>query len=102
VSKPLPRERPVTHLDLKITPKSSRDAVLGWLGEALKVSVTAVPEKGRANAAVEALLAKVLDVPVSAVEVVAGHGAPRKRVAIQGLHEDQLRQRLTAHLLNKG
>jgi len=33
---------------------------------------------------------------------VAGHGAPRKRVAIQGLPEDQLRQRLTAHLLNKG
>ncbi len=84
----------IRYLDLKVSPKSSRDAVLGWYGEALKVAVTAAPERGRANAAVASLLAAALDVPVSCIEVVAGHGRARKRVAIKGLTQIELSARL--------
>ncbi len=40
-------------LDLKVVPKSSRDCIAGWLGDALKVRVRAPAERGKANAAVE-------------------------------------------------
>ena len=86
---------PVALLDLKVTPKASRDALLGWLGEALKVAVTAAPERGRANAAVEALLAGTLDIAPSRVSVVAGHASARKRVAINGLSAEDVRRRLS-------
>ncbi|MBV8062463.1 MAG: DUF167 domain-containing protein, partial [Nevskia sp.] len=48
-------------LELKVSPKASRNAITGFLGEALKVAVTAAPERGKANEAAEELLAKALD-----------------------------------------
>lgn len=47
----------MARLTVKVVPGSSRDQIVGWLGDALKVKVTAPPEKGRANAAVVAILA---------------------------------------------
>ncbi|MDB5975914.1 MAG: hypothetical protein JWR07_2674 [Nevskia sp.] len=81
-------------LDLKVSPKASRNAIAGFMGETLKVSVTAAPERGKANAAVEELLADVLGLPLSAVSVVAGHTAKTKRVEIAGLGDAALRQQL--------
>jgi uncharacterized protein YggU (UPF0235/DUF167 family) len=43
-----------------------------------------VPDKGRANAAAIALLAKLLGVPKSAVTLIAGDTARLKTVAIAG------------------
>ena len=50
----------------------------------LRVRVSAVPDKGKANAAVVALLAKALGVPKSSVSVVSGETARLKTVAISG------------------
>ena len=36
-------------LQLKVSPKASRDAIGGWMGDTLKLSVTAVPERGKAK-----------------------------------------------------
>jgi hypothetical protein len=58
------------------------------MGDALKVRVKAPPEKGKANAAVEALLASTLDVGKSAVEVVTGHTSSRKVIRIEGLSRE--------------
>lgn len=83
-----------TRLDLKVSPKAARNAVTGWMGEVLKVSVTAAPEKGKANQAVEALLAEALGLAKSAVTVVAGQTSKQKRVEIAGLDADEVRRRL--------
>ncbi len=50
----------------------------------LRVRVTAVPDKGKANAAVMGLLAKTLGVPKSAVTLVSGETARLKTIAIEG------------------
>ncbi|QHS10836.1 DUF167 domain-containing protein [Sinimarinibacterium sp. NLF-5-8] len=81
-------------INLKVSPKASRTAVTGWMGDVLKVSVTTAPERGKANDAVIALLAKVLKLPKSSIHVVSGHSNPNKRVQIDGLDQAQLRQRL--------
>lgn len=80
-----------TRLDVKVSPKASRNAVTGWMGEVLKISVTAAPERGKANDAVEQLMADVLGLPRSAVTVVAGHSSKLKRVQIVGLTADARR-----------
>jgi uncharacterized protein (TIGR00251 family) len=82
------------YLDVKVSPKASRDAVLGWYGDALKIAVTAAPERGRANAAVAALLAESLRIPASRIEVVAGRTTARKRLSIEGLTRAELYARL--------
>jgi uncharacterized protein len=81
---------------VKVVPKSSRNAVAGWVGETLKICVTAPPEKGKANAAVEAVLAEALGVVRERVRIVSGHASPRKTVEIDGLDEKEGRRRLTA------
>ncbi len=74
-------------LRVRVTPNAARDAVEGPGEDAsgqrfLKVRVRAVPEKGKANAAVEALLARALDVPKSAVSVEKGETQRIKTVRI--------------------
>lgn len=81
-------------LPIKVVPGSSRDCVAGWLGDTLKLRVTAPAEQGKANAAVEALLAERLGVPRDHVRVVSGRASPRKRVEIAGLSEAEARSRL--------
>lgn len=89
------RRAMTTRLAVKVSPGASRNAIQGWLGDTLKRSVTAAPERGKANAAVEVLLAGALGVPASSVTVVAGHNARRKWVEIAGLSAEAVRARLT-------
>ncbi len=81
-------------LNVKIVPSSSRDQLAGWLGEALKIKVMAPPEKGRANAAVIAFLARQLGIEKQAIEVVSGHSSPAKVLQIDGLDNEELSARL--------
>lgn len=73
---------------VRLTPKSARDAVEGleeFDGQTvLKARVRALPEDGRANAALEKLIAKWLGVPQSSVEVVQGGKSRVKQVAVNG------------------
>jgi uncharacterized protein (TIGR00251 family) len=80
---------------LKVTPKSKREQIGGLLdepdgGRSLRVSVTAAPEDGKANAAVIALLAKQWGVAKSAISVVAGATDRRKLVEIRGPSQELL------------
>jgi uncharacterized protein (TIGR00251 family) len=88
----------VGRLGLKVVPRSSRDEVVGWLGDSLKVKVKvkAPPEKGRANEAVVALLADRLGVDASSIAVVSGHGSPAKIVAVDGMDDEAIRQAFPA------
>ena len=64
------------------------------MGEALRIRVTAPPERGKANAAVEAMLARALGVSRKCVTVSSGHASPRKVVEIEGLPEAEVYRRL--------
>lgn len=76
-------------LHLRVTPNAGRDRLEGVLARddgnvVLAVRVKAVPEDGRANAAVVTLFAKALRLPKSAIAVTAGHAARQKTLAIAG------------------
>jgi uncharacterized protein YggU (UPF0235/DUF167 family) len=85
-----------TAISVKVVPRAARDEIVGWLDGALKVRIAAVPEGGRANVALETLLAKALSLKKSAVRIAAGHGAQRKRVEIDGLDRAEIERRLGA------
>lgn len=72
-------------LPIKVTPKASADRIQGWAEDGvLKISVTAVPEDGKANKAVIALLAKRLKLPKSAIEIASGETSRHKTLLIDG------------------
>lgn len=70
-------------LRIKVIPRSRKNEVSGELADGtVKVHVTAPPEKGKANEQVCEVLAAHYKVPVRAVQIVTGHGNPRKVVRI--------------------
>jgi len=89
----------VTHspvrLPLKVVPGSSRDTVAGWLDDTLKVRVRAPAERGKANAAVEQLVADALGLPHDSVHIVTGHTSARKTIEIRDLTLDEIHSRLS-------
>lgn len=76
-------------LKIKVIP-GARTESIDLYGDLLRIKVTAAPEKGRANEAVAALLAKRLNLPASAVRVVAGFTNPLKTVEINQCEPAQL------------
>lgn len=73
---------------VRLTPKGGRDAIDGWTemeGERyLKARVSAMPEKGKANAALAGLLAKTLGVSKSSVLIAGGEKARLKTIEVAG------------------
>jgi uncharacterized protein (TIGR00251 family) len=77
-------------LGVKVVPGASKDAVVGWLGDELKVRVSAPPEKGKANRAVEKLLASSFGLNAREVSVINGHGSAHKIVELAGLSRSEI------------
>ncbi|MBY9066317.1 DUF167 family protein [Hyphomonas sp. WL0036] len=85
-------------LTVRVQPKASSDRLDGWARDDagrsfLKLRVRALPEEGAANAAVEALVAKALGLPKSAVKVVTGGKNRLKGLDIEG--PDELAARIS-------
>jgi hypothetical protein len=79
---------------VRVSPGARASRVLGVHGDALKVSVSAPPEKGRANAALLELLARELEVPKSRLSVCSGSLSRDKVVRIEGLSPAEVAARL--------
>lgn len=96
-------------LRVRLQPRSSRAAIEGIEqtidGPALKARVRAIPEDGRANAALEKLVADWLGVPRSSVTLAAGARSRVKMLAISGptsLLIDKARAALATIAASKG
>ena len=85
-----------TRLRLRVKPGGRRNAVVGPHGGALKVTVAAAPERGKANRAVIELLARALDLPASSIEILSGETSPDKTVLVR-LSPAEISARLAAH-----
>lgn len=72
-------------VSIKAIPNAPRNAVVGWLGDALKVKLHAPPVEGRANEALCEFLAETLGLPRRAVTVLRGDTSRQKVVRIDGL-----------------
>ena len=83
-------------LPLHVKPGARKCGILGVHDGRLKIAVHAAPEKGKANQDVIRLLAKILGVSRSAIEIRTGATSPKKLAAVAGLTCEQLRIQLAA------
>jgi uncharacterized protein (TIGR00251 family) len=68
-----------------VQPKARRNQLCGMHAGRLKVAVTEPPDKGKATAAVLALVATALHVPLSRLTVPRGEISRRKDIHVQGI-----------------
>jgi uncharacterized protein (TIGR00251 family) len=84
-------QRDGVFLTLWVQPRSGRDEVVGVRAGMLRVRVAAPPAGGAANEALVRLLAHLLRVARSDVEVVQGHRSRRKRIKVYGVSAEEVR-----------
>lgn len=78
-------------LPVKVVPGASRTRWLGAWENRAKIAVAAPADKGAANEALVAFIAKKLGLRKRNVSIVAGTASPLKTVLIQGVGIDQIR-----------
>lgn len=81
-------------LRLHVQPRAAHNQVAGLQGEALKLRLTSPPVDGKANKAVIATLARLLDLPKSSLTLRSGLQSRTKTVRIENADEAQVRARL--------
>ncbi len=85
-------------LPVKASPGARENAFRGVHDGQLKVSVTAAPEKGKANKAIIEMLARTLELKRSQIEIVAGETSCEKKFLIRDCNADDLVTKLMAAL----
>jgi uncharacterized protein (TIGR00251 family) len=83
-------------LRLRVVPGTTHPGIVGRLGDAWKVRVTAPPEAGRANEAVLTLLADALGVQRRDLVLASGNASRDKVVTLAGLTDEDVDARLAA------
>jgi len=71
-------------LNIWVKPRASRNEILGYENDLLRLRVTASPIGGEANLLVRKVLAEALGIPPSRVEIIKGEKGRMKRVRIVG------------------
>ena len=83
-----------TVLPVRAHPGARRNEIRGQQNGMLRVSVTQAPEKGKANKAIVALLAKGLALRKSQLELIAGETSPQKRFLVRDVTPEELSRRI--------
>lgn len=83
-------------LPIKVIPSSSRDCIVGWLEDTLKIKVKAPADKGKANKAVIHVIEKSLLLQKGSVSIESGLTACKKTISITGYENTDINARLTA------
>jgi uncharacterized protein (TIGR00251 family) len=77
-------------ISIKVTPKSSKNEIVGWENEELKVRITAAPEKGEANEEVIRFLSKTLGIAKSRVILLSGETSRHKKILLKDMKLDNI------------
>ena len=86
-------------LAIRVTPRARKDEIVEILADqTIKIRLAAPPVEGKANQALIEFLAKVLDVPRSKVEIIAGASGRDKLVSILDLDSGEAQARIQKYL----
>lgn len=81
-------------LRIQAVPGARRNGILGLRNRALRVAVTQVAEKGKANQALIAVLAKQFGLRKSQIAIIAGEASSQKQLYIDAITAAGLQQQI--------
>jgi len=77
-------------INVKVLPRSSKNEIVGFEGENLKVRVKSPPVDGLANKDLIKLMAKHLDISKDRIEIISGHTSRLKILRLHGIKQTDL------------
>ena len=75
---------------VRVQPRAKKNTVVGLLGNALKLKLTAPPVDGAANTMCLKFLAGLLNVPKSTLEIVSGKTGREKMIRLTVLKQEDI------------
>ena len=81
-------------ISLRVYLNASRNEIVGFTDGVLRVKVSAPPIKGKANRELIAFLSRLLGVGKGSVNIIKGHTTRNKIVAVDGLSQGEVMNRL--------
>jgi uncharacterized protein (TIGR00251 family) len=87
-------DRQVTRIAVKVAAGAANSAISGWRDQCLRVRLSTAAERGKANSALIALLAKSLGLSKSSIRIVKGQHSAHKTLEITGLIQEDIINRL--------
>lgn len=88
-------------LPVRAQPGASKTGIRGEQNGMLKVSVTQIAEKGKANKSLIEALAKGLSLKRSQIELVSGETQAQKKFLIRGVTREELTERIARALTGR-
>lgn len=85
-------------LRVRVHPGARKNEVRGTQAEALKVSLTTAPERGKANKSLIELLSKFLKIRKSHLEILSGETSSQKKLLVRDISPEELREKLAPFL----
>jgi uncharacterized protein (TIGR00251 family) len=82
-------------IQVKVQPRAKKNAIVGEVGDLLKLALTAPPIEGRANEACILFFAELLNVPRSSVTIAAGQSSRNKVIRVVGITASEVAERLS-------
>ena len=81
-------------LSVKLTPNASKNEILGYADEYVKIKISAPPNENKANKKLTEFLADFFDVAKSNTELISGDKSRLKKVLLKNLDEDFVKQKI--------
>jgi uncharacterized protein (TIGR00251 family) len=91
-----------TIIPVRVKAGARRNGIVGQHDGALRIDVSAAPEKGKANRAVVVVLSEALRIAKSSIELVSGSTSSQKRLLLHGLELKAAERRLSEVLQSLG
>jgi hypothetical protein len=83
-------------LKIRVQPRASKNQIVGWMEDSLKVRLTAPPVEGEANVALLRFIAEYFGLPRSKVVLLTGSTSRQKVIRIEGLTAAEVTQRVNS------
>ncbi len=77
---------------VRVMPRSSKNQIVGYYDDAIKIRLTAAPLEGKANEACRAFLAEILSVSRARIEIVSGQTSRNKLIKVAGVSAQRVAQ----------
>jgi uncharacterized protein (TIGR00251 family) len=82
-------------ISVRVTPRARKNEIVEIMHDGtVKIHLTAPPVDGKANIELLKFLAKILDVPINRLEVVAGFSGRNKLISVYDMDADTLQKKI--------
>ena len=75
---------------IRVYPNAYRNEIVGIINGVVRIKISALPVKGRANAELIAFLSRLLDISKDSISIIKGHTSRNKLVFINGVEQDSI------------